>query len=103
MNSEKKCNELVKLTKSLYELLKFAKKAGFNYAASYEYGVIFVKDLSEFLKCEEYEGEYASIQDILNNYKPTRQKLITKECSSNCEACKHNCVEDLIKCIKDQK
>lgn len=26
-----------------------------------------------------------------------------KECSSNCEACKHNCVEDLIKCIKDQK
>lgn len=26
-----------------------------------------------------------------------------KECSSNCEACKQNCVEDLIKCIKGQK
>ena len=99
----KKCNELVKLTKSLYELLKFTKKAGFNYVSSYECGVIFVKDLSEFLKHEEYEGEYASIQDILNNYKPTRQKLITKECSSNCEACERNCMEDIIKCIKDQK
>lgn len=28
---------------------------------------------------------------------------LRKECSSNCEACKQNCVEDLIKCIKDQK
>lgn len=26
-----------------------------------------------------------------------------KECSSNCEACERNCMEDLIKCIKDQK
>lgn len=26
-----------------------------------------------------------------------------KECSSNCEACKQNCVEDLIKCTKDLK
>ena len=28
---------------------------------------------------------------------------LRKECSSNCEACKQNCVEELIKCIKDQK
>lgn len=26
-----------------------------------------------------------------------------KECSSNCEACERNCMEDLIKCIKDPK
>lgn len=28
---------------------------------------------------------------------------LRKEYSSNCDACKQNCMEDLIKCIKDPK
>lgn len=73
MNSEKKCNEPVKLnkpvklTKSIYELLKFAKEAGYIYTARYEHGVYIIKDLSEFLKSEDYEGKYASIQEVLDN------------------------------------
>lgn len=67
INTEKKCNEPVKLTKSIYELLKFAKEAGYIYTARYEHGVYIIKDLSEFLKSEDYEGEYASIQEVLDN------------------------------------
>lgn len=67
MYSEKKINEPVKLTKCIYELFKFVKEAGYNYAARYEHGLYIVTDLSEFPQSEDYEGEYASIQDILNN------------------------------------
>ena len=66
MNSKKNV-EPVKLAKNIYDFLKFAKEAGYIYIARYEHGVCIIKDLSEFLKSEDYEGEYASIQEVLDN------------------------------------
>lgn len=67
-----------------------------------------VKEENEVLK-SEIRGDTS----FLFNLKPDDAYIFStpialyndsvKECSSNCEACERNCMEDLIKCIKDQK
>lgn len=67
-----------------------------------------VKEENEVLK-SEIRGDTSFLFDLKSDGAYTFSTPITlyndsvKECSSNCEACERNCMEDLIKCIKDPR
>lgn len=70
--------------------------------------IVLTKEENEVLK-SEIRGDTSFLCSLKPDDAYTFSSPITfyndsvKECSSNCEACERNCMEDLIKCIKDQK